>query len=87
MKYLLYTFKDEYMTDNKNNYVIFSSLKEAYEELKTYFEETNYYNLVDNNTIYNFNQFISMSKIHDKDDLEYDFTNRYNYINDLEKEK
>tara|TARA_R110002049_G_scaffold19992_2_gene74221 strand:+ start:1297 stop:1557 length:261 start_codon:yes stop_codon:yes gene_type:complete len=83
MKYLLYTYQDEYMLDEQDKKIYFSSLEDAYNELKIYFDETNMYALEDGNTIYNFNQFVSMSKIHDEEDLEYDFNSRYNYLQGL----
>tara|TARA_R110000803_G_C11707109_1_gene286359 strand:- start:201 stop:461 length:261 start_codon:yes stop_codon:yes gene_type:complete len=83
MKYLIFTYKNEYMLDEQDKKIYFSSFKDAYNMLKTYFDETNMYALIDGNTVYNFNQFVSMSKIHDEEDLEYDFNSRYNYLQGL----
>jgi hypothetical protein len=43
----------------------------------------NMYALIDGDTTYNFNQFASMNKIHDEEDLEYDFKSRHNYLPNL----
>ncbi len=83
MKYLIFTYQDEYMTDEQDKKIYFSSLEDAYNELKTYFDETNMYALIDGNTVYNFNQFVSMSKIHDEEDLKEDYRNRHNYLPNL----
>jgi hypothetical protein len=83
MKYLIFTYQDEYMTDEQDKKIYFSSLEDAYNELKTYFNETNMYALIDGNTVYNFNQFVSMSKIHDEEDLKEDYRNRHNYLPNL----
>ena len=83
MKYLIFTYQDEYMTDEQDKKIYFSSLEDAYNQLKTYFDEKNMYALIDGDTTYNFNKFASMNKIHDEEDLEYDFKSRHNYLPNL----
>jgi len=86
MKYLILTHRGEYLQDNDNINIYFATLEDAYVGLKAELEDINYYAVADGDTVYNFEQFVSMSKIHDIDDLTEDYRNRHNYLPDLCKQ-